>query len=291
MKAVNKSSKANDYVIALYLNERVWKILWHVADLYPLQNKDLAKVNRNYILLVQELLELYANNDVLIQLEPKPAWRQFKQIETNQVEIADLQGDRTGDTGQAHTAEIRRLCIIEGNDKPELNTKQMKLISESDEIIAVLHKHAEDEQKHLRALQQQNLEQSQSEDTNSTQTVEEDGDHIAKLSMVQKVVKLKLDGITYTFKRFDSTKRFNYKLMKYLLDRPDEWVYANELARHRIRSKVKDWPKLAGFIGELKDIFFDVDSKEQKIMLNPKKSLTPDEAEILKNLVKTLNTK
>jgi hypothetical protein len=56
-------------------------------------------------------------------------------------------------------------------------------------------------------------------------------------------------------------------------------------------SKIKDWPKLMGFTGELKDIFFNVSTKEQKIMFNQKKSLTSDEAEILKKLVNILKAK
>lgn len=114
---------------------------------------------------------------------------------------------------------------------------------------------------------------------------------IAKLSLVQKVLKLNFNGVTYTLKHFDSTKRINYRLMKFLLDRPDEWVSRDNIAHFKMLSKAKDWPKLMGITGELKDIFINVDTKEQKIMLNPKKSLTPDEAENLKSIVNTLQTK
>jgi hypothetical protein len=120
---------------------------------------------------------------------------------------------------------------------------------------------------------------------------QENSGQVAKLSLVQKNLKLNLNGITFTLKRFASTKNFNYKLMKFLLDRPDEWVSRNDLMHFKMISKAKDWPKLMGFTGELKDIFTNVDTKEQKIMLNPKKSLTPDEAEILKSIVNTLQTK
>jgi hypothetical protein len=289
MGITNISTEANDYAVALCLNERVWKILWHVADLYPLQSKDMDKVNRNYILLVQELSEIYANNNELQQLEPKPAWQRFKQIETNQVAIADLQDDRTGDTGQAHTAEVKRLCIIKNKEMPDLNVRQKKLTSEADEIIAVLYKHAEDERKHLRVLQQQKLEQHAPENATDSQSMQTEGGQIAKLSLIQKTLKVNIDGITYSLKRFDSTKRFNYNLAKYLLGRPDEWVKKEDLGSKfkTIGSKAKDWPKLLGFTGEMKDIFISFNSKEQTIMLNPQKSLTPDEAAIIKAFVKT----
>lgn len=148
---------ANDYAVAKSLNERVWKILWHVADLYPFYEKDLDKINRNYIYLVQELSEIYANNKELQGIEPKPTWQLYKQIDGHEKSIAELQDDRTGDTGQTHTAEVKRLCIIKGKEEPALNVRQKKLITEADEIIAVLTKEAEEERKHLQALQQQRL--------------------------------------------------------------------------------------------------------------------------------------
>ncbi|MBP6962672.1 hypothetical protein KBB49_04000, partial [Candidatus Saccharibacteria bacterium] len=206
MGTTNQSAEANDYAIALYLNERVWKILWYIADLYPLLSNDLDKINRNYIHLAQELSEIYANNKELQLVEPKPAWQRYKQVESNQVAIADLQDDRTGDTGQAHTAEVKRLCIITDKEEPDLNARQKKLIAEADEIIAVLAREIEEERKHLQALQHQKLEQTISEETTSTQNAQEDGEHVAKLSMVQKVLKVNLDGTTYTLKQFDSTK-------------------------------------------------------------------------------------
>lgn len=291
MGTTNQSTKANDYAIAMYLNERIWKILWHVADLYPFRSNDLDKINRNYIFLVQELSGIYNNNKELQQVEPKPAWQRYRQIEANEVSIAELQDDRTGDTGQAHMAEVRRLCIITGKEEPDLNARQKKLVTEADEIITVLHDEAEEERKHLQALQQQKLEQTTSEDTTSTQSTQENGRQLAKLSLNKKVLNLNFGGTTYMLKRFASTKRFNYKLMQYILDRPDEWVSENRFESYKMSSKIKDWPKLMGFTGEVKDIFFNVSTKEQKIMLSPYKSLAPDEAEILKKLVNTLKAK
>lgn len=286
-----RNNAANDYAIALCLNKRVWRILWDVADLYPLQDKDLDKINRNYIFLVQELTEIYAHNKELQGIEPKPVWQRYKHIEGNEVSIAELQDDRTGDTGQNHTAAVKRLCIIQGKEEPDLNARQKELVTEADEIVEVLHNHAEEERKHLRALQQKYLESTRPENLDSTPYPQVQDEQIVKLSLVKKNLKFKLNSTTYTFKQFASTKNFNYKLMKFLLDRPDEWVSQNDIKHFKIRSKAKDWPKIMGFTGELKDIFFDVDTKEQKIMLNSQKSLTPDEAEILKSIVKTLKTK
>ncbi len=119
------------------------------------------------------------------------------------------------------------------------------------------------------------------------------GNHIAKIFLVQQSLKLSYLGITLTIKRFDSRKRFNYHLVKYLLVRPDEWVKKDDLGTHfkTIRSKAKDWPKLMGFTGEIKDIFVSVNTKEQTIMLNPHKSLNSSEAAIIERLVNTVKPK
>ena len=120
-------------------------------------------------------------------------------------------------------------------------------------------------------------------------TTESDGKHTANLHLVQRSLKLNYNGIAITLKRFDSTKRFNYHLAKYLFSRPDEWVSKDNLGTKFkfIRSKAKDWPKLMGFTGELKDIFVSVNTKKQTIMLNPHKSLDQSEAAILERLVNT----
>ena len=149
-------NQANDYALAYELNSRVWQILWYVADLYPFFGKDLDKINRNYIFLVQELLDIYERNKELQDIEPKPIWQQYKHIDGYEKEIADLQDDRTGDTGQLHTAAVKRLCIISTKEDSELSERQKDLITEADEIIAVLVHTFEEEKTQAEAFRQNN---------------------------------------------------------------------------------------------------------------------------------------
>lgn len=137
-----------------------------------------------------------------------------------------------------------------------------------------------------------NETQTEPLDTNviqNNETTRPDSEQIAKIHLAQKTLKLNLNGITYTLKHLNSKKGFNYNLAKKLLDNPDEWVSKDDMGSYYsyIRSKAKDWPKQMGFTGKLKDIFISVNTKDQKIMLNPYRSLTPNEAEIIRSLVKT----
>lgn len=153
MDIMNKDfNQANDYALAKCLNERVWKILWYVADLYPFYAKDLDKINRNYIFLVKELLDIYDRNEELHDIEPKPLWQKYKHVDGYEEEIADLQDDRTGDTGQQHTAGVKRLCIITGKEDPDLTEQQKELIAEADEIITVMTKEIDEEKARSEAV-------------------------------------------------------------------------------------------------------------------------------------------
>lgn len=155
MDIVNKDfNQANDYALAKCFNERAWRILWYVADLYPLYPHDLDKVNRNYIFLVKELLDIYDRNEELRDIRPKPSWQLYKHVDGYEKEIADLQDDRTGDTGQIHTASVTRLCILNGKEDPDLTEQQEQLITEADEIISVMGKEIDKEKAHAQAMKE-----------------------------------------------------------------------------------------------------------------------------------------
>lgn len=106
------------------------------------------------------------------------------------------------------------------------------------------------------------------------------------LNKTSKTVRLVYQGISRNLKTFKSVKNINYIFLKNLLDRPDEALDRTYLGIAKYRTKVKDLPKTAGFTGELIPIFFDVDTKNQKLTLHPKKHLTQEEAETISSFVK-----
>ncbi|MFZ2545062.1 MAG: hypothetical protein WAW80_03740 [Candidatus Saccharimonadales bacterium] len=125
-------------------------------------------------------------------------------------------------------------------------------------------------------------------DHNTDVTSVEAGD-VATLIFVEKTLKLSLSGATVTLKSFKNKKGFNYHLIKHAYTRPEEWLQKKDMGTHfsTILSPVKDWPKLIGLNGNIKDIFLNLDTKNQAIMLTKKKVLSSKEAEILRRLVNT----
>jgi hypothetical protein len=282
MEVTNQPTDNNDFAVARDLNFLVIRLIMNIylpkragvsTDL------DLKELNWAYILLVDELQKLYDNNPKLAAIEPEPIWKHIDVLAYSIPLVVKHVFDHD-DHGGAHYARVEKLCILTNAATPHFTKKQKEVIDEARQIADKNDEMIENA-----------FERKRVKETDPQQSAQEDDGQIAKLSLSQKTLKLNFNGVTHTLKRFDSTKRFNYKLAKFLLDRPDEWVSQNDLAHFNMRSKAKDWPKLMGFTGELKDIFINVDTKEQKIMLNPQKSLTPDEAENLKKLVNTLKTK
>ena len=285
MEVTNQPTSNNDYAVARELNLLVMGMIMNIylAD-YTGATKDLdiQGINRAYILLVDELKKLYDNNPKLSAIEPEPIWKRFDVLKASAREIKKHLSDPDNDYGSAHYARVERLCILANAETPHFTEKQKKVKDYAKNMLDNYYEGVEEA-----------ISQYAAKESGDTLGTQENGGQIAKLSLVQKTLKLNANGVTLTLKRFDSKKRFNYNLAKFLLDRPDEWIKKEDLGTNfkTIRSQVKDWPKLLGFTGELKDIFLSVNTKEQTIMLNPSKSLTSEEAEILKRLVNTSKPK
>lgn len=272
----SKTIDTNDYAVARELNLRAMSMIMcvYLADYAGVAIKlDIQELNRTYILLVNELQKLYDKNPKLAAIEPEPVWKHLDVLKDRSGIIKHVAGP-DGDNGGPHYARVEKLCILLNAGTPHFTAEQKKLYEYAEEVM----------DEYLEGVDEA-FEQKAAKEISDTLDTQEDGGHIAKLSLAQKSLKLNIGGVTHTLKHFESTKRFNYNLARYLLNRPDQWVSKNDLASFRMRSEIKDWPKLIGFTGDLKDIFINVNTKEQTIMLNPNKSLTPNEAAILLRLV------
>jgi len=110
---------------------------------------------------------------------------------------------------------------------------------------------------------------------------------IAKITFNKnsKTIRLTFDGLTRDIKQIGDNSVNGLTLIKNLLLYPNEPRTRQELGLDRSLTVLKDWPKTLGFSGKLKNIFFDIDSKNKTITFYPEKLLTPDEAEIVKAFV------
>ena len=92
------------------------------------EDYEIDDLNRAYVLLVNELENLYNNNDELAEIKPEPFWKQFDVLKTKTWEIMDYSRNADNDTGREHMARLDRLCIISGIENPKFSPEQKKLI-------------------------------------------------------------------------------------------------------------------------------------------------------------------
>jgi hypothetical protein len=126
---------ANDYAVARLLNIVLLQIVQLVREIESLDlpedyNWKLDELNRVYVLLVNELEELYKHNPRLAEIEPKPFWTKYNILTPYYWEILRYLDEHTQEKGQAHVNQLDRLCIIANSEKPELSPESLKLLEE-----------------------------------------------------------------------------------------------------------------------------------------------------------------
>lgn len=128
------NDSANDYALAKILNDRVIKIFTLVVD--HTSTPDITAVNRSYVLLVNELKQIYARQPELQKVGMSICWKvldNLEQIHETAIEYTMF----ANDYGQEHNSGVSRLCIIAGKDKPDLTPQIQKLLKETDNNIAI----------------------------------------------------------------------------------------------------------------------------------------------------------
>ncbi len=134
MKATNKTPQTNDYAVAKALNDLVKGIilLVYIGNGQDLaKDGDIAGLNRAYILLTQELENIYSLNPELQDLKPDPIWKRFDVLKGSREAIADYIND-SDDYGDAHCLRVEKLSIIAGVELPEYTADQLELAKYAD---------------------------------------------------------------------------------------------------------------------------------------------------------------
>lgn len=134
MEATNKTSQANDFAVARAMNEAIYSmfvIVWMADGAGVSEHNNIDDLNRAYILLINELGQIYARNPELEAIKPKPLWKHFEVLKKHTAEICDYVDD-TDDWGLQHNAKVERLCIIAGIDDPSYTPKQQELMDNLD---------------------------------------------------------------------------------------------------------------------------------------------------------------
>jgi len=137
MEAATQPTGSNDYAVALALNDCVLGIFSAIENyqtIGPLKEFDPLELNRAYVLLVDELEELYARNPKLADIKPEPIWKQFEMLKNSMHSIQKYLEEN--DSGHLHRDKVEKVCIIAGKETPGFSPEQKKLVDRSRTIIA-----------------------------------------------------------------------------------------------------------------------------------------------------------
>jgi hypothetical protein len=127
---------ANDYALAKLLNERVIKIFALLDN--PKNIPDTSEVNRSYVLLADELKQIYARQPELQKIGQPICWQVMNNLELfheNIGEYKTLAFEYThsgADYGEEHNASVTTLCIRAPKAKPVVPPHIEKLLIEAE---------------------------------------------------------------------------------------------------------------------------------------------------------------
>ena len=131
---------ANDYALAKILNERVISIFSLLADHRDIPNT--TGVNRSYVLLADELKQIYARQTELQKIGQPICWQVMDNLELFHENIGEYKTlafeyiQSGSDYGEEHNSRVGMLCIRADKEKPDLTPQLQKLLDEADKNYA-----------------------------------------------------------------------------------------------------------------------------------------------------------
>ncbi len=247
MEATNKSSSNNDFPVARALNNSlltITKAVWDNDRRLPEDHECMAELNRVYVLMVHELEMLYSQNSELAGLKPEPFWKLYDVLETKSDEILDYLDEPEVDNGRAHIIKLNKLCIIANNETPVLNSKQKKLVNNTEKAVKnyYIHLHSAMDDIHWTAI---------ADDTSYVLTYENDGRIVVNDILILKKTQVG-------------------SAIDELLEQAFKHKY--ELFIPKLKNTTRNLSTIlssAGFSPMLRQIFFPTVSKTKGVMFRP----------------------
>ena len=121
---------ANDYALAKYLNERVATIFALVAD-HRRDLPDLSALNHSYVLLVNELRQLYGRNPELSSIGENICWRTFGTIDAMDPYTLFEYNTDYKNHGIEHISKVNSLCIVAGKEVPSISPQLQTVLNDA----------------------------------------------------------------------------------------------------------------------------------------------------------------
>jgi hypothetical protein len=249
MEVTNQPASNKDYTLAYALNKSVLGFIAMIvmADIVGTpEGNDFHELNRAYILVVDELENLYDRNPKLAIIKPEPIWRRFDVLKTSSWEITEYLDDPENDLGQAHNARVEKLSIIAGKETPEFTPEQKKLLDYAESIAKKYGKLLDvlNKEKNAKKINDWQIPEY-------TLTYKPDG-----TILVNEVLKLKKIHTGSTTER----------LLEQAIKNPNELFKPDLGQTARNLSTVLN---SAGFTKELRELFFPTVSNNRGIVFRP----------------------
>lgn len=136
---MSENTAANDYALAKLLNEREIQIFALLDN--PKNIPDTVAVNQSYVLLADELKQIYARQPELQKIGQPICWQVMGNLELfheNIGEYKTLAYEYThsgADYGEEHNASVTTLCIRANQAKPVIPPRIEQLLSEAESNI------------------------------------------------------------------------------------------------------------------------------------------------------------
>lgn len=121
----------NDYADARALNDSVnsiFSIIHFYQIVGPHKQFDPEGLNRTYLFLVNELEAIYDRNPKLAEIKPEPNWRHFEIIKGKLLSVQHYLEEN--DQSQDHNLRLEKLCILSGQETPQLTARQKKYVDD-----------------------------------------------------------------------------------------------------------------------------------------------------------------
>lgn len=135
--------KTNDYIVAQYLNERADTMVSLVYDAIKQRysgsaRPDITKLNKAYVLIVEELKTLTARSPELQAIDAQAIWQHFDTLKGYDADIYTYyEPFSQSEDIDVYTNKLDRLCIISNAKQPQYTKTQERLIADADEAIRI----------------------------------------------------------------------------------------------------------------------------------------------------------
>lgn len=146
METTEQPVNNNDLPLAKAFNTILLTIVDAVRKAKALnlpEDYEIGELNRTYVLLVNELENLYQHNQKLVEIRPQPFWIKFDVLKNQSWRILDYLDDPVNEKDEEHITRLEKLCIIANKETPEFSSEQLEFSRAAFKAILDYHEKLE----------------------------------------------------------------------------------------------------------------------------------------------------